>query len=112
MQFRTCKYFIRFVLLLIIFQFLSSSITQESGTDLHKVINAQYQKSLLLSFFFEENKNERDDERLSHSVELFDLSLIPQALTRIHTEVSFPNVVEARYQVKPALFKLHRNFII
>jgi hypothetical protein len=119
MQLRTCKNFIRFVLLLIVFQFLSSSIAPESGSEpsiVHKTIHIQFQKSLALSFFFEENKNEREEgneeNRLSHSIELIDLSLIPQMLTRIHAEVTVPLPVENHYKLQPPLFKLYSVFII
>ena len=119
MQLRACKGLIRFVILLISFQFLSSSIIMDEGSTVSahdQSFHAQYQKSISLSVFFEENKTERETEGEEdpylHCFEIADLSYISQILTEIHTHCVPVLPIEHLYDLKPPLFKLHRTYII
>jgi hypothetical protein len=121
MELRLSKGFIRFILILISFQFFSLAISPGYGAALlsnKTYLNAEHSQSFALSVFFEESKTEKEGEgenekdRLLHCFEIADLSYISQLLVNKYSPLIAASPIEQQYDLKPPLFKLHHTFII
>jgi len=121
MQLRLYKGFIRFILILISFQFFSLALSPDDGAALFSKethLSAEHSQSFSLSVFFEENKTEKEGEdenekdKFLHCFEIADLSFISQLLINKYSPHIAASPIEQQYDLQPPLFKLHHTFII
>jgi hypothetical protein len=110
---------VRLILFLVTIQFLCPAAPAECGdfnTRHPQIIQTHHAKSFSLALLFEENTTERESEdeveKFSHCHEIIDFSFVETLLKKYHTPNHVIFINDERFTLKPALFKLHKIFLI
>lgn len=113
---RTSKGLIRFVLLLLIVQFVTPAfaqvVTQDSRSNEKLSLTSQHDSAIGLAVFLKENSEEKseEDEKPLFTAELIDFSFLTEVLTQSHTRGHW-DLGNQRLITQP-LFKIHCTYII